>query len=79
MAILLLWNEVDALKRSICPMLKVNSNRSEISLRLKNSLRFIANTLQVSYGISQSETHSAAAFTSVNLTKVKSQTGVRFS
>lgn len=36
-------------------------------------------SFQCSYGISRNETHVVAAFTSVSLTKMKSQTSVRFS
>ena len=53
---------------------EVNSNRFEISLRAKISLRCEVTYHQRSHDFGRSETHFGANFTSVKLTEVKFQT-----
>ena len=57
---------------------EVNSNRFEISLRDRISLRCEVTSLSVSHAFGWSEIHFGANFTSVKLTKVRFQTAVSF-
>ena len=58
---------------------EMNSNRYEISFRLKISLRCSVSSLLCSHELRRNETQNGMDFISVILTEMKFQTGMRFS